>query len=387
MTNGTADFSYVVPGFSNGIQYSITVDAQSAVGEGNVSNALTATPNAVAQTIVIPTTGTAALDTGFSGGAVGNCDPSTVKNCDVVSKYSLTDTANIGSLVNLDTEALAPATSSSLFSSALGPTPAASQALCQKIDVSPGTVGVVGSNPNLGKLVQGDCSGNVAVRSTYPTVSATKLHLEYDQYDASISSGAEGAPCLAVYTNSDGTVKYSDVYDKAFKFTPPTGTPIEPVCSNPNYPLNLTSTTNTSHPAIPGTNLCADGFHWTAKYPCAYIYYEAVQVNGYDLSFVNSSGQGRPKACTPTGSSTDMCGKPFVIGSSVQGGLKTRVPYNTGSITPIVRPWCQGTSPNFVNIPCVLKFLWLNGNTGNGNNDMQVQTYMPELDPIKGTTG
>jgi hypothetical protein len=48
-----------------------------------------------------------------------------------------------------------------------------------------------------------------------------------------------------------------------------------------------------------------------------------------------------------------------------------------------LHPWCSGKYPNFTYIPCVFKYMWLNNATGSGNNDIQVQTYMPEIDMIK----
>ena len=92
-----------------------------------------------------------------------------------------------------------------------------------------------------------------------------------------------------------------------------------------------------------------------------------MQIDGWDLSGT------RPVACT-TGA---MCGAPFVIGSSIQAGVKTT------STNFIVRPWCTGKLPNFTYIPCVFKYNWLNGKTGQGNNDIQVQTYTPQLDMLK----
>jgi hypothetical protein len=93
-----------------------------------------------------------------------------------------------------------------------------------------------------------------------------------------------------------------------------------------------------------------------------------MQIDGWNLSGT------RPQACT-TGV---LCGAPIVIGSSVQAGIK--IP-PTGTLA--VRPWCTGKLPNFTYIPCVFKYNWLNKSTGQGNNDIQVQTYTPQLDMIK----
>lgn len=374
----TPVFSYVVGGFTDGCTYSITVKTVNAVDDSNASNALPVTPSAVAKTTVIPAGGNVSLDTGFAGGAATcsfNADGEVADpNCKaVVSKYSLTDTTNLGSLTNLDTESVTDTTFAGALALFGAATATADPQLCRKVVISPDD-----PDGTVGQQVQGDCTGDVGVRSTYPNLNPNVLHLEYDQYDTNLTTTAEGAPCLAVQTDGLGNVVYSN---------PVAGFPREPICTNPSFPINSTGAktgnwlVDAAHPAYPNTNICAEGQHWTSPTrACAYIYFESAQVDGWDLAGKKptpTSKQTVPYPCDPSTDTQPYCGLPFVIGSSVQAGIKAFG-------TQIVRPWCAGKYPSFTFIPCVFKYQWLNKSTGKGNNDVQVQTYMPEIDLLKG---
>jgi uncharacterized repeat protein (TIGR01451 family) len=385
--SGTPVFSYVIPApnlspsgvnFKNGTSYNLTVRAFNAVGESSDSNTESSNPTAAATTSKIPSNGGVNLNTGLSGGAQ-TCDPQNDPNgtCKVVvSQYSLTDTTNIGSLVNLDTEVLPGGATVAALGASATATAAWNTAptLCQKIDLSP-------SSPTFGTQVQGDCEDNLAVRSTYPNLSAKIIHLEQDQYDSSVTTFYNGAPCKELFNGSGGGIKFS---------TPPAGSgaPLLPICSGPTAPINTTKYSSTANPAIPGTNLCdytgafkapgfntAGGFGWTAAHPCDYIYFESVQVPGWNLT------GAKPVACT----SGANCGTPVVIGSSVANGIKVNKPYPSGPAVQVVRPWCNGSFPNYNTLPCVNIYTWQTKVATNSPSylDMLVQTWMPEIDMIK----
>src|SRR5207249_6829742 len=86
---------------------------------------------------------------------------------------------------------------------------------------------------------------------------------------------------------------------------------------------------------------------WTKAHPCAYIYYDVVQVPGFDI-------QGnRPVKCTNT--SPADCDAPQVIGSSVQLGI------NVHGGAKEVPAWCD---KKLTRVPCTFKYNWLNKATG-----------------------
>ena len=163
-----------------------------------------------------------------------------------------------------------------------------------------------------------------------------------------------------------------------------------PICIDPSgIPINTTTSSNATHPAIPGTNLCdsegefntaspGTGFGWTSAHPCAYIYFEAMQVADWDLS------GAKPVHCAPPDPSTPKCGQPIVIGSSVDNGLLVHKPYPSGPVVQIVKPWCNGKFPKFRFIPCVNSYTWMNTKVPTSSLvDVLVQTYTPEIDMLK----
>jgi hypothetical protein len=357
-TGGGGSFTNLFSGFQRSpTPYSLTLRAVNVVGESSDSDpALKARSVAAAQTKKITsTTSATSLDTGVTNGAL-TCDPSLATCKVIVSKFAFTETkpGNVGALVNTDVEKL-PLNSSG------------NPDLCQKIELNPA------DTLNFGKQVQGDCTGNLGVRSTYPNVPGSPLHLESDLVDRSITVDAEGYPCRAVKVNSDGTIAYS---------TPPTGVEKMPICTDPSYPINTTATSSSTNPAVPGTNLCdSEGEfgpspqHWTLQRPCAYIYYETIQIPKWNITGT------RPAQCTPGDA---FCGTPTVIGSSVDNGLLVR---KSGVVVQIVKPWCNGKFPNFKNTPCISSYV---AQTGKGVSaallyDILDSIYIPEIDLIKGT--
>ncbi len=187
------------------------------------------------------------------------------------------------------------------------------------------------------------CAAKKVVRSTYPipTGSGTP-HLEYDQLDASVTTNVNGAPCFALKLGTDGN-------------------PVFPlVCTSPSFQLF-------DDPAHPGkqTNFCPEGTGWTRAEPCAYIYYDVVRIPGFDIS------GSRPVPC-----STPGCDAAMIVGSSVSAGINI----DGGNQVPA---W---VAKRLTRVPSVHKYLWLNKKTGQGNNDVQVQTW--EFgDGLRGHTG
>jgi uncharacterized repeat protein (TIGR01451 family) len=316
--NGQPIFSYVVTGLHNGTQYSIGVVANNAVGPSDPADAGSAYASTSAFTD-FNTTGVLTADTGFSGGARTCTDPTSVTCKSIVAKYSFQD-PNLGIVYNLDAEPITP------------------EVPCLEI------LSFDPTSANYGDVGEGDeCVANKMVRSTYPVPSGSGTpHLEYEQLDASTTTLAHGAPCLALKLA-------------------PGGNPTFPlVCTNPSFPLF-------NDPAHPGqmTNFCPEGTGWTKQKPCAYIYYDVEKLPGFDLS------GNRPIPCSTAG-----CDDAIIIGSSVQAGINI----NGGHQVP---GWC---TKRLTRVPCTFKYNWLNKKTGNGNNDAQGQWY--EIgDGLRGHTG
>jgi hypothetical protein len=173
-----------------------------------------------------------------------------------------------------------------------------------------------------------------------------------------VTTAEHGAPCLQLYTNTNGTPQLS--------------TAGQPICKNPDFP-HVFGTGPVK------TNMCPEGTGWTPAHPCAYIYYKVERIEGYDLSPSDCGSSwpnctwgtlANPKATRPVKcSSGPTCGKEVIIGSSVSAGVKL------ASGQYAVRPWCQGRFPNFTWLPCDFKVMWLNKSSNKGNNDVQWQDY------------
>jgi hypothetical protein len=279
----------------------------------------------------IPTGGTVTVQNGFSGGAV-KCTLATDPACkNIVSTYTVSDTADLGQLVNLDNEK-APLSGFAPLSLLQPLTTYPFQCFEASLTTADTAAVIDGGLSACGP------SGKV-VRSTYPV--NVGLHLETDQYDTSITTAKLGAPCLALQTVAFSGVQVlpTDSHGN-----------LKLVCTNPNFATHLDANGNP-------TNLCPDGGPgWTATKPCAYIYYEDVQ--------------NKPTRMTA------------LIGSSISGGINVK--RGNGTIAKLVPPWCTGKFPFtafFQSWPqnngnCVFKYMWLNKSTQSGNNDIQVQSYI-----------
>ena len=332
--NSGSTFNYVIGGLTNGTTYSFTVRASNTNGPGPMSNPLSATPNASADTDTIGANGRGTVDTGFGGGA-NSSDPSCATpsspNCkNIVARYSLVDRKNVGAVIGLASvpNEQTPGGPIACLEFVFAMNKVAASPVCK---------------PVAGK----------ALLSIYPTDVTTlaRPHFAFEQDDATVTTMKLGAPCLQLVTNANGTPKVAS-----------NGAPI---CKNPNFPSVFGQT-----PVK--TNICPDGIGWTPAKPCAHVYYKVERIDGYDLSPADCAGTwpnctwgtlANPKARRPVQcSSGPTCGKEVIIGSSVAAGIKL------ASGQYAVRPWCQGPQPGddavapFIKwLPCDLLVTWLSG--------------------------
>ena len=349
-------FSALVTGLSNGTYYGFNVVATNDVGESDQSPAYPSTggstlPTASADSQRLSASGLGTADNGFSGGAL-TCnpnDPNYFVSCkDIVNKYTFSNTSDAFKLISVSV------------------VPSAGAA-CAKVDLNPADGAAFGTQ------IPGECPIPKTITSDYPLTAAKKLHLEYDQLDGAETTAKEGAPCTSLKLMTGGT-------------------PVFPLmCNDANF-------TKYSYQAIGGglTNFCELAVRgnasnqlplsqtgWTAKHPCAYIYFSAIRIPGFDLgtapvaatpnsptakrNYTGTVAGGYPIPCTALG-----CDPIVVIGSSIAAGITLNL--TIGGKTQVVRPWCD---KSLSYAPCVFKWMWLNSGTASGNNDIQIQTYMP----------
>jgi hypothetical protein len=316
--------TYLLSPIANGT-YTFTVTASNRVGESGPSNGLVASPNVSADVGEV-TNGTGSLNTGFGtplDNADTQCDSASDASChDVAGKYTKSGTD--GTLIGLGA---VPNDNNSQY----GTIP------CLEIELNP-------SSPEYHHVVtDGECVADKQTQSLYPTESGSvPPHLEYQQYDSSVTTFDLGAPC------------------QALKYT--TSKPSQPrwplQCTNPSFPLF-------NDPNVGGmTNICPEGTGWTPTKQCAYIYYDVLVMPGFDLSqlgqTVNGTLVGRPVACAQT---NPQCGAPKIIGSSLAAGIH----FGT---TQAVNPWCNSA---LTIVPCDQKWIWMSSKNSPAGQRYDVQ--------------